>query len=134
MLRKRTPPGVRIRRKMLTKTEVVEFAEHWVAAWNSHDLETIMTHYEDDVELISPVAAQILKDPDGRVIGKDALRNYFKQGLEAYPHLEFTLKDILWGLNSIVLYYRNQKGTYTGEYMEISPNSKVARVVANYSG
>ena len=119
---------------MLTKTEAVEFAEHWVAAWNSHDLEKIMTHYEEDVELISPVAAQLLKDPNGRVIGKDALRNYFKKGLETYPNLEFTLKDILWGLNSIVLYYINQKGTYTGEYMEISPKGRVSRVVANYSG
>ena len=88
---------------MLTKTEVVEFAEHWVADWNSHDLEKIMTHYEDDVELISPVAAQILKNPNGRVVGKDALRNYFRKGLETYPNLEFTLKDIMWGLNSIVL-------------------------------
>jgi len=119
---------------MLTKTEVVEFAEQWVAAWNSHDLEKIMAHYEEDVELISPVAAQLLKEPDGRVVGKEALRNYFRKGLEAYPNLEFTLKDILWGLHSIVLYYINQKGTCTGEYMEISPNGKVSRVVANYNG
>ena len=119
---------------MLTKTEVVEFAEQWVAAWNSHDLEKIMTHYEEDVELISPAAAQILKDPNGRVVGKDALRNYFKKGLETYPNLEFTLKDTLLGLHSIVLYYINQKGTCTGEYMEISPKGKVSRVVANYSG
>ena len=119
---------------MLTKTEVAEFAEHWVAAWNSHNLEEIMSHYEEYVELISPVAAQLLQDPSGRVVGKDALRNYFKRGLEAYPNLEFTLKDMMWGLNSIVLYYINHKGTCTGEYMEISPNGKVARVVANYSG
>ena len=119
---------------MLTKTEVTELAEDWVAAWNSHDLEKIMSHYDEDVELISPAAAQLLNDPNGRVIGKDALRNYFKKGLEAYPDLEFTLKDIMWGLNSIVLYYNNQKGTRTGEYMEISPKGKVSRVVANYSG
>ena len=118
---------------MLTKTEAIEFAEHWIATWNSHDLEEIMTHYDEDVELISPVAAQILKDPSGRVVGKDNLRNYFKQGLEAFPDLEFTLKDVMWGLNSIVLYYKNQKGTSTGEYMEILPTSKVSRVVANYS-
>ena len=119
---------------MLTKTEVAEFTEHWIMAWNSHNLEEIMSHYDEDVELISPVAVQILQDPSGRVAGKDALRNYFQRGLEAYPNLEFTLKDMLWGLNSIVLYYTNQKGTCTGEYMEISPNGKIVRVVANYSG
>jgi len=93
-----------------------------------------MTHDEDDVELISPAVAQILKDPNGKVVGKDALRDYFRKGLDAYPNLEFTLKDIMWGLNSVVLYYINQKGTCTGEYMEISPKGKVSRVVANYSG
>ena len=119
---------------MLTKTEVAEFAEDWISAWNAHDLERIMSHYDDNVELISPAAAQILNDPNGRVIGKDALRSYFKKGLDAYPNLEFTLKDIMWGLNSIVLYYVNQRGTCTGEYMEVSPAGKVSRVVANYSG
>ena len=119
---------------MLTKVEVVEFTNGWVTDWNSHDLEKIMTHYEDDVELISPVAAQLLKDPTGRVIGKEALQNYFRKGLETYPYLQFTLNDILWGVNSIVLYYINQKGTCTGEYMEMSPQGKVSRVVANYSG
>jgi hypothetical protein len=119
---------------MLTKSEVTEFAEHWVAAWNSHDLDTIMTHYAEEIELISPVAAQLLQDPQGKVVGKAAVRNYFQKGLEAYPHLEFSLKDILWGLNSIVLYYNNQKGTCTAEYMELAPNGRISRVVANYSG
>ena len=119
---------------MLTKTEVTKFAEEWISAWNSQDLEKIMSHYEEDVELTSPAAALLLKDPNGKVIGKNNLRTYFAKGLEAYPNLEFTLKDIMWGINSIVLYYINQRGTCTGEYMEISPRGKVSRVVANYSG
>ena len=119
---------------MLTKTQALEFAEDWVAAWNAHDLEKIMSHYEQDVILVSPVAVQLLNDPSGRVVGKDALREYFKKGLETYPQLAFTLKDVLWGLSSVVLYYANQKGTYTGEYMELSPQGKVCHVVANYSG
>ncbi len=40
----------------------------------------------------------------------------------------------MWGVKSIVLYYANQRGTHTGEYMELSPRGKVVRVVANYSG
>jgi hypothetical protein len=37
-------------------------------------------------------------------------------------------------VNSLVLYYTNQKGTRTAEFMELSGVGKVARVVANYSG
>jgi predicted ester cyclase len=122
------------RETMLTRAEAHHFAEHWVAAWNAHDLDRIMAHYEAEVELISPVAAQLLNDPQGRVVGKANLRAYFQKGLAAYPELHFELHDVMWGVKSIVLYYTNQRGTHTGEYMELSPRGQVVRVVANYSG
>src|SRR5215211_8860494 len=118
---------------MLTKEDDHQFAEHWLTAWNGHDLDQIMDHYDDQVELSSPVAVQLLNDPEGRVIGKANLRAYFEKGLAAYPQLHFKLKDMLWGIKSIVLYYENQRGTRTAEYMELSPQGKVVRVVANYS-
>lgn len=117
----------------MTKDEAWKLANHWVAAWNGHDLDAIMTHYEDAIELTSPVAARLLGKPDGKVDGKTNLRAYFQRGLEAYPELHFRLEDVLWGINSVVLYYTNQKGTRTAEFMELSANGKVTRVVANYS-
>jgi predicted ester cyclase len=117
----------------VTKDDAWNLANHWVAAWNAHDLDLIMTHYEDAVELISPVAARLLGTSDGRVVGKASLRAYFQRGLEAYPELHFHLKDVLWGINTVVLYYTNQKGTCTAEFMELSASGKVIRVVANYS-
>ena len=116
----------------MTKDEAWSLASHWLAAWNAHDLDSIMTHYEDAIELISPVAAHLWGTPDGRVAGKTNLRAYFQRGLEAYPELQFRLEDVLWGINSIVLYYSNQKGTRTAEFMELSGSGKVVRVVANY--
>ena len=118
----------------MTKEEAWKLANEWVAAWNAHDLDLIMAHYEDEVELTSPVAARLLGKPDGKVVGKANLRAYFQRGLEAFPELQFRLEDVLWGLNSIVLYYANQKGTRTAEFMELSAAGKVARVVANYNG
>ncbi len=116
----------------MTRDEAQKLANDWVTAWNAHDLDEIMTHYEDAIELTSPVAAQLLGTPDGKVAGKANLRAYFQRGLEAYPELRFHLEDVLWGVNSVVLYYKNQKGTRTGEFMELSANGKVVRVVANY--
>jgi predicted ester cyclase len=117
----------------VTRDEAWNLANLWVEAWNAHDLDLIMAHYEDAVELTSPVAAQLLEASDGKVAGKANLRAYFRRGLEAYPELHFRLADVLWGINSVVLYYTNQKGTHTAEFMELSPTGKVARVVANYS-
>jgi ketosteroid isomerase-like protein len=120
--------------EMLTEDKARNLSAHWIQAWNSHDLDEIMSHYGEDVVLVSPVAAKILNDPSGTVKGKDALRAYFKTGLEVYPNLKFDLIDVMWGLSSVVLYYVNQKGTKTGEFMEIDSKGKVVRVVANYNG
>jgi predicted ester cyclase len=117
----------------VTRDEARDLASHWVEAWNTHDLESIMTHYDEGIELTSPVAAQLLGAPDGKIRGKAHLRAYFRRGLEAYPDLRFDLEDVLCGVNSVVLYYKNQKGTRTAEFMELSATGKVARVVANYS-
>src|ERR1700690_871926 len=120
--------------RMLSEAEGRRFAKDWVLAWNSHDLEAIMAHYGSDVILTSPVAARLLSDPSGTVTGRKALRSYFQRGLEAYPNLAFELVDVMWGLASVVLYYVNQKGTKSGEFMEFDVSGKVIRVVANYGG
>ncbi|MGH9563544.1 MAG: nuclear transport factor 2 family protein [Terracidiphilus sp.] len=109
-----------------------EFAADWVAAWNAHDLERILAHYAANVALTSPVAARVLGNPAGVVTGIDALRSYFGKGLALFPNLKFTLIDVMQGLSSVVLYYENQSGTHTGEFMEFNSDGKVARVVANY--
>ncbi len=117
----------------MTKDEALNLASRWVEAWNVHDLDLIMSHYEEGIELTSPLAAQLLGTSDGTVRGWANLRAYFQRGLETYPDLHFQLEDVLCGLNSVVLYYKNQKGTRTAEFMELSVAGKVARVVANYS-
>ena len=119
---------------MLTEVQARTLAAHWIEAWNAHDLAAILSHYAEDVVLVSPVAARILDEPSGTVRGKDALRAYFSRGLAAYPDLRFDLLDLMWGVSSVVLYYVNQRGTKTGEFMELDPHGQVARVVANYSG
>ena len=80
------------------------------------------------------MAARLLGKADGKVVGKEKLRDYFALGLEAFPELHFELEDVLWGLNSVVLYYTNQRRTRTAEYMELSGTGKVMRVAANYNG
>ena len=38
---------------MIDSTWAHEFAREWIAAWNSHDLELILSHYADDFEMAS---------------------------------------------------------------------------------
>jgi len=109
-----------------------KFAQDWVEAWNSHDLERILTHYDDAVVLTSPVALKLLNG-DGTVRGKAALHAYFLRGIQAFPDLRFDLIDVLWGTETIVIYYvNNVRGSKTAEVMLLNPAGKIQRVWANY--
>jgi ketosteroid isomerase-like protein len=119
--------------RMPSSFDARNFANDWIAAWNSHDLEAILSHYAPEVTLTSPLAAKLTGESSGTICGKDALRLYFAKGLEFFPNLEFTLIDVMQGVWSIVVYYKNQRDTRTGEFMEFDEESKVVRVVANYS-
>ncbi|MEO7180088.1 MAG: hypothetical protein ABI141_04570 [Gemmatimonadaceae bacterium] len=41
--------------------------------------------------------------------------------------------DVVWGVESVVFCFLNQKGTKTAEFMELDTAGKITRVVANYS-
>ena len=113
---------------------VHQFAEEWVNAWNSHDLERILAHYDDEVVLTSPVALKLLNNGNGVVRGKAALREYFLRGIEAYPERRFEFIDVLWGVETIVLYYGNNvRGSKSAEVMQLTSAGKIRRVWANYN-
>ena len=94
-----------------------EFCEGWVAAWNSHDLERVLSHFSEDIVFTSPVAAQLLDESDGVIRGKDALRRYWSEGLPLIPDLHFDLLGVYVGVSTLVINYRNQKGVLVSEVL-----------------
>ena len=54
----------------MTRDEAWSLANHWVAAWNAHDLDLIMTHYEDASRADFARGRPSFGDPDGRVSGR----------------------------------------------------------------
>ena len=92
---------------MITATWAQQFAEEWIAAWNSHDLERILAHYRDDFEMQSPLIIERMGVPSGTLKGKDAIRPYWQIGLAANPPLHFELQDVLVGVDTIAIYYRS---------------------------
>lgn len=83
------------------------FADEWIAAWNSGDLERIFAHYADDFEMSSPLIVERMGVASGRLKGKDAIRPYWGAGLAQTPPLHFELADVLAGVDALVIYYRS---------------------------
>lgn len=111
-----------------------DFGQEWVAGWNAHDLERILSHYAEDIVLISPLAEKRLGVPGGRVVGKAALRAYFARGLAALPELTFQLLRIVPGLGSLVIEYIAADGRHAAELMVFNDRGEVREVRAHYAG
>ena len=118
----------------MNEREAGLFAEDWVDAWNSHDLDRILVHYSDDVRFVSPVVGELAGEPGGVISRKPALRSYFRKGLESYPGLRFELLDVLVGVESVTLYYRSVGGRMAAEVMRLGKDGEVREVQAHYSG
>lgn len=106
------------------------FAQDWIAAWNSRDLEEILSHYSEDVVFHSPYAAKVTGD--GLVTGKAALRSYWRVGLAANPDLRFTREAILGGQEALTIVYRNQRGVQVAETFAFNAEGKVRESFACY--
>jgi hypothetical protein len=105
-----------------------EFAADWVEAWNSHDLDRVLSHYEEDVVLTSPRVRLFLGRDDCTIRGKAALRDYMGTALKRVPDLCFTLDRVFSGVNAVVLEFHTHQGRHTAEFMEFGRNGLVSRV------
>jgi ketosteroid isomerase-like protein len=93
------------------------FASRWLDAWNAHDLEAILRHFDDGVVFTSPLAIRIVEGSDGVIRGKDELRSYWSEGLRRNPDLHFEIEDLYLGVNTIVIHYRNHSGGLVNEVL-----------------
>lgn len=116
----------------MNMTPLQQFGHEWVAAWNSHDLDTIMSHYSEDIDFSSPIIRQMELNAEGRIRDKATLRAYFSRALEKYPDLHFELYHILEGVQSAVLYYKSVNHMLSAEYMELDAGGRICRVRAHY--
>jgi len=117
---------------MISREKALRIARDWIDSWNRHDLDSIMSHYSEDVELISPIVIKLLGDESATVTGRDALREYFKKGLAAYPDLRFETIEVFTGVYSFVLFYGRHNGPRGAELMELNKEDKIRKVVAHY--
>ena len=117
----------------MDKAFAEHFAADWIASWNAHDLERILSHYAEDFEMSSPVIVQVAGEPSGTLRGKAAVGAYWKKALGLIPDLQFELLSVLAGVNSITLYYKGARGRLAAEVFHFGPDSKIVRAFAHYA-
>ena len=109
-----------------------QFARHWVHGWNAHDLDAVLSHFTDDAEFASPVAAQLLPDSNGVLHGKAAIREYWTIGLQRIPDLRFEVIDVYVGVSILVINYRNHVRGLVNEVLHLNADGLVERGYGTY--
>jgi ketosteroid isomerase-like protein len=117
----------------MTPEQALHTAQDWVEAWNAHDLERIIAHYADPLMFTSPLVVQRLGRPDGTIRSRSELRDYFAMGLGPDSALRFELLEVLLGVDSMALRYRNHRGLTVIEVMRINDAGLADRVTVHYS-
>lgn len=116
----------------ITTDWALRFAEEWIAAWNSHDLERILGHYAEDFEMCSPLIIEILNEPSGVLRGKEAVRRYWAKGLDAQPPVRFELLAVHVGVNRIGVVYKSAGRRFVVEVLTFNETRRVTHGVALY--
>jgi CRISPR/Cas system endoribonuclease Cas6 (RAMP superfamily) len=107
---------------MINSQVANEFANHWIKAWNSHDLKEILSHYADDFEMSSPVIINTMNETSGKLKAK---------ALAKYPDLRFEKLHVLVGANSVTIIYNGVRGL-SAEVFHFNDQAKVYAAYAHY--
>lgn len=116
---------------MIDRVFAEAFAAEWIAAWNAHDLERILSHYADDFEMTSPLVVERMGEPSGRLGGKAAIRPYWGPAL-AKGELRFTLEEVLVGVDALTILYRRETGQRVAETIAFDAARRAVRGAAHY--
>lgn len=110
-----------------------KFAEEWIKSWNSHDLEDIMKHYADDLEITTPMIKLAGGIESGSLSCKENVAAYWSKALSKFPDLMFELIDVTSGVNSVALYYKSIMNKKAVEVMFFDKNGLVNKMIAHYT-
>jgi hypothetical protein len=103
-------------------------------ARNRRDLEAIMAHYSEDVEMQGPTIVNRWGRSDGNLHGKDEVRTHFSLGLKLAPDLHFEVEDVLLGPDGYSVMYRRENGNRVVDVVHLDHQGQASRVEYFLSG
>jgi limonene-1,2-epoxide hydrolase len=94
-----------------------QIATKWFEAFNEHDLETLLSLYDNNAEHYSPKLKIHRPETNGLILGKDALRSWWKDAFERLPNLHYKIIKLTSEDEQVFM-----------EYIRQTPNEEDLRV------
>ncbi|WP_310646318.1 nuclear transport factor 2 family protein [Limnohabitans sp.] len=82
-----------------------EFANDWLSAWNSKDLDKIVGFYADQVTMISPTVTELTGLQEGITLQKSDIKELYSKLFIQIPELHYSLVAVAVGIDTLTIHY-----------------------------
>jgi len=107
----------------MSDKSITSIAYEWFAAFNAHDLEKLLALYADDAQHYSPKLKLRQPETNGLIIGKEALRSWWRDSFDRLPTLRYEPVKFIAEHSSIFMEYTRyvdgEDRMTVGEVLEI---------------
>ena len=112
----------------MNSEDLKNIAKLWFEAFNGHDLENLLSLYDEDAEHFSPKLKIREPETNGLIQGKDALRKWWKDCFERLPTLQYEVQNLTADSEQVFIEYirkvEGEEDMNIGEVLEIK-NGKI---------
>lgn len=107
-----------------------EIAIKWFKAFNEHNLENLLSLYDDNAQHFSPKLKVQHPETRGLIQGKSALRNWWKDAFERLPTLKYEIVKLTTDEEQVFMEYtrfvEGEEPLSVGEVLEIKNRKIIA--------
>ncbi len=82
-----------------------KIALKWFEAFNTHDLEALLSLYDDHAKHFSPKLKIRRPETNGLVIGKKALRGWWRDAFDRLPSLQYNVTTLTSNTDRVFMEY-----------------------------
>ncbi|SHF94195.1 SnoaL-like domain-containing protein [Flavobacterium fluvii] len=113
----------------MTSTKNLSIAHKWFEAFNNHNLDQLLSLYDDDAEHFSPKLKIKKPETNGLVKGKQSLHDWWEKSFEELPSLHYKVTSLTANENRVFMEYtrtvQGESDMLVAEVLEI----KEAKIV-----
>jgi len=119
----------------MKEEELNNIAMQWFSSFNDHNLEKLLSLYDDHAEHYSPKLKIRIPETNGLIKGKAALRAWWQDAFDRLPSLQYEVIRLTPHDDRVFMEYirhvNNEEDIYVGEMLEVHDGLIVASAVFN---
>jgi len=108
----------------------LSIAHLWFESFNAHNLEKLLSLYDDDATHFSPKLKIRHPETNGLITGKVALRTWWNEAFEKLPTLQYKVTSLTSNSDSVFMEYirivENEENMLVAEVLEIKEGKIIA--------